>query len=121
VTELGTEAGDARLLAAVDLLRRTGLQEFQLRYSDDEAPIVWLAVGTWPQNGGVAHETAAALDPVRATLRLCEAVIEGGECAHCHRPAGMEPDSIETMPLDQAVCWYQWDPSTSKFVRGCAA
>lgn len=109
-----------RLVAAVDMIGRTGSKSFQLRYSDDEQPVVWMAIGEWRQDGQTVHEVAAAMDPVRAALRLCEQVMDGARCTHCHRPTGLEPDSIDTMPANELVCWYQYDPELKTFRRGCA-
>jgi len=79
------------------------------------SPVVWVAVGTW----GDRHEVGAGLDPTRAALRLCEQVMDGGQCTHCGRPSGFEPDSIDGMPLDELVCWYQFDPELKTFRRAC--
>lgn len=116
------EPPDPRLVAGMQLLGRTGAAEVQIRYSDDEQPVVWFAVGTWRRNGREKHEAAAALDPVRAVLRLCEQVIDGGACAWCKRPAGFiadDPADVADSPVDRLVCWYQWDPELSTFRRSC--
>lgn len=105
--------------AALDLLRRTGMSEFQIRYSDDEKPVVWLAVGRWGRNGKDAHEVACALNPVRAVLRLCEQIVDGGSCTHCNRLTGFEADQVGPLLLDKTFCWYQWDPELKTFRRGC--
>lgn len=119
---------DAKLQAGIKFLRRTGAREVQIRYSDDEQPIVWMALARYgvdlaghPQASGGEDvlQVDAAFDPLRAVLRLCERVADGGECAHCHRPTGVEPDSLETMPLDNAICWWQYDPELQVFRRGC--
>ena len=68
---------------------------------------------------GGRWEVAAAANPVRAALRLCEQLVDGGMCTHCNRPAGLEPDSIDAMPLNDLVCWYQYDPELKTFRRGC--
>jgi hypothetical protein len=107
---------DERFAPAVAMLRRTGAAEFQVRYCDEEKPVLWMAVARWGQR----WEASAALGPVEAVFRLCDEVIDGGTCQHCHRPTGFEP-STDPMPLDALVCWYQYDPSTKAFVRGCAA
>lgn len=107
---------DPRLLAAVDMIGRTGAKEFQIRYSDEEEPVVWFAVATYDDGKG---ETDASLNPVMAVLRLAERLVDGGQCTHCGRPTGLDPDSIDTMPLDQLVCWYQFDPELATFRRGC--
>jgi hypothetical protein len=106
-----------KLTAGIDLLRRTGAQTFRTGYSDpdDGDPIVWYAIAQWVDNRA---EAAAALDPVTATLRLCERVIDGGECQHCHLPTIFVPDS-DTELLDKLGCVYAWDPELSTFRRGC--
>jgi len=135
---------DPRFTAGLDLIRRTGARGFQLRYSDDEDPVVWIAVGQWrwgkmrdasgrvvgkgpvpvgdgpvPRGGQIRYECAAALDPLRAVLRLLDQIIDGGHCAHCSRPTGVSDDWTETMPLDEHICWYQFDPELSTFRRAC--
>lgn len=119
---------EPKLAAAVKFLRRTGMREFQLRYSDDEAPVVWMAIAKYSvdentipvaEGGRLVYEVDASLDPLRATLRLCERMADGGLCTHCHRPTGFEPDSLNSMPLSEHVCWWQWDPELRVFRRGC--
>ena len=105
-----------KLKAGVDFIMRTGASEFQLRYHDDELPVVWIAVAAY---GDDTHEVDASLDPVRAVLRLCERLCDGGTCTHCKRPTGLDPDTLDTMPLNELVCWYQYDPELKTFRRGC--
>ena len=119
---------DPRFTPALDLLHRTGLVEFQMRFQDDEKPIVWIALGRWRPEPAYGRpkghwETASALHPVEALLRLCAQSIDGGQCVHCHRPTGFVEDLVESpteIPaLDATVCWYAWDPELSTFRRGC--
>lgn len=118
---------DDRFLAVVDLIRRTGAHAFQIRYSDDEQPVVWMAVARWqmrngqPVKGGgkVAWETAAGLDPITAVFRLVETIIDGGHCAHCQRPSGVTDDWEGRMPLERHICWYRYDPELKTFRRSC--
>lgn len=113
-------ADDPRFTAAVDLIGRTGADSFQIRYSDDEKPVIWMAVASYKVSDTEERsEVDASLHPVRAVLRLAERLVDGGICQHCKRPAGLDPDSIDKMPMDELVCWYQFDPSTAKFVKGC--
>lgn len=110
---------DPRLPAAVAMLGRTGAEEFQLRHSpdgpDDERPITWTALASWGDN---RWECAASMDPLVAVFRLCDQVIDGGQCAHCRKPTGFVAD-IEPTIMNQFVCWYQWDPERNTFRRGC--
>lgn len=109
---------DPRVGAAVDMVRRTGAETFQIRYQDDEDPVVWLAVAGYE---GERWEAAAAMNPLRAVLRLCERLIDGALCVHCNRPAGFEADDVEAQHevFDQIVCWYQFEPELATFRRGC--
>lgn len=120
---------DPRFLAVVDMVRRTGCAEFQLRYSDDEEPTVWMAVARYrrgadgrPQSTGEinAFDAGAGADPYMAVCRLLDQVVDGGACVHCGRPTGFSPDP-DSLPMGDFVCWYQYDPSTEKIVKGCAA
>jgi hypothetical protein len=114
VSEL-PELDDAKLKAGLDFIRRTGATGLQVRYSDDELPVVWMVVAQYGEHA----EVDAALNPVRATLRLCERLADGGGCTHCDKPTGLTPDSFDAMPLPSHICWYQWDPERETFRRGC--
>jgi hypothetical protein len=109
------ETEDPRFVPAVDMLGRTGADEFQIRFCDEGRPVIWMAAARW----GKRWEAAAAMDPVLAVFRLCDEVVDGGICTHCKRPTGFAPD-LDAMPLDKLVCWYQFDPELTTFRRGCA-
>lgn len=121
-------AEDPRLAPGIALLGRTGALSFAIRYQDDEEPTVWLAIASYNvKNGRPAPEGTpywevdAGHDPTEAVLRLCARMIDGGQCAHCHRPSGFHDDitAPTNTVLDQALCWYQWDPELATFRRGC--
>ena len=85
------KADEDKLLAAIAFIRRTGASSIQIRWSDDEKPTVWFVVAEYDgraSHGMEGHEVDASLDPVRAALRLCERLADGGQCAHCGRPSG---------------------------------
>jgi hypothetical protein len=109
--------GDPKITAALDLLRRTGLRSFQVRYSDDEQPTVWMAVGVWDDEH---WECAAASDPAAAVMRLLDEAIDGGQCTHCGRPTGATDHWQASMPLATVVCWQVYDPELHTFRRSCA-
>jgi hypothetical protein len=109
-------------LAAIEMLGRTGAIDFQMRYSDDEYPTIWIAASSWmrhinDQNLRL-YETASALNPEQAIFRLCSQVMDGGECTHCHRPTGFDEEHLD-MPMSEIVCWYLYDPELKKFRRSC--
>jgi hypothetical protein len=118
---------DPRLTAAIDLVGRNGARSIQIRFSDDEEPTVWMAVAEFRLDaaghvtkgeGDVHYEAAGALHPLAALFRLCGQLMDGGQCTHCDRPTGFDED-FGTMPLDELICWYQWDPERATFRRGC--
>lgn len=111
-----------KLKAAVEFLRRTGAKQIQIRYSDDEKPVVWFIVAVFDGRNPAkinGWEVDASDNPLRAALRLCERLADGGQCVHCKRPVGFEPDLLQRMPADKVVCWYQYDPELKVFRRGC--
>lgn len=112
-----TFADDPVYTAAVDLLRRTGIREFQIRYSDDIEPVVWMAVARWQMLNGVPVE-ADGRTQWDAGAALTQHALDGGRCAHCGRPTGVT-DEITPMPAEHLVCWYQFDPELQVFRRGC--
>jgi hypothetical protein len=123
VPVVGMRERQERLSAAIEMIRRTGATQVQIRYHDDEQPTVWIVVARFQvvEDGLPAHryEMDAALDPFRAAARLCERLVDGAVCVHCRRPAGLDPDSLDTLPFDDLICWYQYDPENKTFRRGC--
>lgn len=120
---------DPRIVGAVDMIRRCGARTVLFGFVTDDVPRpLWWAQAEFytdetgrPRGDGKQrrYEAAAAMGPLRALLRLGETIIDGSMCRHCGRPAGLEPDSIDTMPADRMFCWYQWDPELQVFRRGC--
>lgn len=107
---------EAKLTAAIEFLRRSGAASTQVRYSDDEEPTVWMAVASYEDRG---VEVAAGVHPLQALTRLCEQLADGGQCLHCGRACAFEPDDIGAMPMNELVCWYQFDPELKTYRRSC--
>lgn len=109
---------DPRFTAGLDLLRAsTGISQAQVRFHDDESPVIWMAVALW---AGGRWEVAAGRHPTEAVLRLCEEVIDGGVCVRCSKPTMFLPDMDDnSLPLDVISCVYSWDPELSTFRRSC--
>lgn len=106
---------DPRFIAAIDLMRRTGQAEFQIRYDEEQDPIVWVAAGKW----GDSWEAAGAMNPVAAVMRLLERAIDGGTCAYCTKPTAVSDDWESPTPLADTFCWWLYDPENQTFRRGC--
>jgi hypothetical protein len=117
-TPVFTPEQDAKLIAAVDLLGRTGAKSFSLRYCEEEKPVIWMALGEYVRDGKTIFEVGAHTNPLVALYRLLDTLIDGGFCTHCKRPTGFSEDP-DVMPLDEMFCWYQWDPERKTFRRGC--
>lgn len=107
-----------KFMAAVELLGRCGARSFDMRWcgtgaDSEHPPIAWVAVVEF----ATRFECAAA----RAVLRLCERVVDGGRCAHCHRPTGFNEDTDDTVEqtLLPECCWYTFDPELATFRRSC--
>lgn len=120
---------DQRFLRGIDMLKHTGLTEFQIRYSgtnepneggeDDEPnPMVWLALGHWPRFK--AWKVGAAFNPLHAVYRLAESVLDGGECLKCHRVTAfvVPGEDPGLLPLMDA-CVFAWDEKDERFIRSC--
>lgn len=118
---------DPRFTAAVKLIERTGAKQFRVGYSDPEdgEPTVWYALATYKRPEGVPvwklrADAAAALDPLQAVLRLCERLIDGGQCNHCGQRTIFSANS-DTLGLQAMGCVYSWDPVKEEYRRGCMA
>lgn len=111
-----------KIVAAIDLIRRTGASQVQIRHTDDGEPEIWMVVAIY--NGKNPFKTdgieiAASTTALNAALNLCEKLIDGGKCTHCKKPSALEPNSLLRMPFDNKICWYQYDPELKTFRRGC--
>jgi len=109
-----------QVVAAVDMLGRTGAGAIQLRFSHDEEPVVWLAVALYEKGTKVA----AGLDPLMALLHLCEKVVDGATCTHCERQTAFLPDDDDPgfrqwLIRECRACVYGWDSATKRFARSC--
>jgi hypothetical protein len=103
------------ITAAILLVGRTGAQNFQIRFSDDAQPVVWMAAAQW----GERWEAAGATTPRGAVVRFLEAIVDGGTCGSCGKPTGITEDFAQTMPGPKLICWWQYDPEVKEFRRGC--
>lgn len=118
---------DPRFIAAIDFLKRQGAREFQIRYDDEQQPIVWVAVAgySWidgrPRSTGKinGHQTGSGMDPLSAMFNLLRNSLNFvGRCNHCDRNT-MFDEWFGEQPLEDLYCWYQWDPELKVYRRGC--
>lgn len=110
------------IVAAVDMLGRTGAKETQIRYHDDQDPTIWIAAASWSVMyvGPITHcvwRTGSGLTPEDALYDLMETVLDGGTCTHCQRFTQVERD--HTAAAIPGGCLYAFDPELKKFRRSC--
>lgn len=106
------------LIACVDFIRRMGAKGIQIRFSDDEEPVIWFLVAEFERDGKQIFETAASLMPDQAAARLCELLTDAGRCRHCNKSTGFTT-MVDGMPVNDIICWYQYDPELKTIRRGC--
>lgn len=111
------------IVAAVDMLGRTGAKETQIRYSDDEEPTIWMAAAHWsvPFAGPVTvrvWRTGSGLTPEDALYDLLEKVLDGGICRHCGFITQVERDHTAKAVFRDS-CLYTYDPELHTFRRSC--
>lgn len=110
---------DERLLAAVDLVGRTGALSFGLRYQDDEEPTVWMALAQYERPGNpIPWAVGASFDPLAAVFALVDQLIDGAMCVHCGQPTAVAHD-LNPVLAEHLLCWYQYDPELKTYRRSC--
>lgn len=108
---------DRRIVAIADLVGRSSAEQFQLRYSDEEKPVVWMALAVY---SGSRWDVAAGHTPLEAASRLLEQLVDGGTCQRCGRGTAVADDQDDVVEaLDAAVCWYVYDPELNTYRRSC--
>jgi hypothetical protein len=115
---------DHKFLSGIDLLRRTGMSNFRIGFTDEEdgPPVIWHATAAYVLRlETTKYEVAAALDPVEAVMRLCEKIVDGGLCTHCNQNTIFyyEEPVNPGIFLEKLGCVYAWDPELKIFRRGC--
>lgn len=114
------------LTAGIEMIGRSGADEFQIRYHDDEEPTLWMAAASWKRPGGTYWDSAGGMTPRSAVLRLVGIVFENALCIRCQRKMTFSPQKREDiLPKDletrvkSDTCYTGWDPETKKFLRDC--
>lgn len=117
-----TSAGREMVFDSYDLLRRAGATEIQLRYQDDEAPVLWLMYARFqPAGHPTVEHVAAGLNPVSAIVALLAEAVDGGQCVACKRPTALVELGDEALPVPVSlVCQLRHVPGQG-WVKGCQA
>lgn len=110
------DASDPRFIACVDMIGQSGGKTFQVRYDEEQDPVVWVAVA---ELRGGRWECAGGKSPLQASYRLLQVLYNGGWCGHCGKASGVTLDWQSDMPQADSLCWWVYDPETQKFRRSC--
>lgn len=109
-------------LACIDMIGHTGAADTDIRYQDDQQPVVWMAVAHWKSTEtGDIYQVGAGFNVERALVKLLKETVDGGQCTHCGRPTGFDPDRplYTDMGDGGLICWYFYNPQTRKIQGGC--
>lgn len=126
---------DPKFSGALQLLERSGMRSFSLRWDEpeDDLPVAWVAVALWhidpvarrpvpePTFGSQrVVKMGVAPDPVEAIVDLAAKAIDGGTCVHCGKMTGLEEAFDMPEMIGEIICWQQWDPELAVFRRSCS-
>jgi hypothetical protein len=97
--------GSDLIAAIAGLIGHTGAEQFQVRYHDDEQPVVWVSVATYADGRA---EADAALTPDQAAWRLAERLVDGGRCTLCSRPTALVENEDDLTSGVDFLCQYRY-------------
>jgi len=99
------------LIAAVDLVGRSGATNFEVGYLHDDVPSEragWYAQAQYRGARLIAEDHRG---PIEAAEALARRVLAGAECAHCHRPVVLGGG------VELSAC--RWTRRGARWARGC--
>lgn len=108
-----------RLVAATELIQRTGATEFEIAYDDetgyDRVPVVWWTTAKW---NGQRLDSEFFPYPAQAAEDLLSRVINGGLCKRCEKTTvvGLVVDGCCSFVLHAGDVD---DDQTYRYVRTC--
>lgn len=97
------------LVAAADLIGRSGASGFTVGYLDDDVPIENARWYAHAQYRGARLQVENQAGPVEAAEALARRVLETGMCNHCRQPVRLTDD--------EPGC--RWTRMGQRWVRGC--
>lgn len=118
---------DDAMVAAVDVIGRTGAREFKVGFVNDEPPHNWYAHA---QYRGTRVTVENKADPLEAAEALARQLLAGGQCTHCKKVitlSGFAVAKDKTMidgrkwtKQEQAAAGLcRWRRAGNRWKRGC--
>ncbi len=99
------------LLAAVDLVGRSGGTDFEVGYLHDNVPVEKAAWYAHAQYRGARITAENHPGPVEAAEALARQVLKGAQCTHCKRTVSLGGTGTKV------IC--RWRREGRKWIRGC--
>src|SRR5690348_5749143 len=121
------------LIAAADLVGRSGAKGFQIGYLHEDVPAEQAGWYAYAQYQGARITTEEHRGPVEAAEALARRLLEGGKCTRCgglialsSKGAVFYPDAVMadgsrfTLKQAQASPQCRWSRQGRRWVPGCA-
>lgn len=110
-----------QLIAAIDVIGRTGAADIEIGYDDEQrAPNWWYATckvrHPGSPSGWVTATIGGQLGPVVAAEKMARKLINGGTCTHCGRVMSLAGVPSERV-MSSNLC--RWSRVGKRWERGC--
>jgi len=106
------------LMAAVDLVGRTGATAFEIGYLNDDVPPEEAGWYAHAQYRG-ARITAESSGPVEAAEALAMRLLAGGKCTNCSGLIALSPAGAVVYPSATLTDGTKWTAKQAKAARQC--
>lgn len=107
------------LLAAVELVGRTGAKGFEIGFLHEDVRIEdasWYAHAQY-QGARITEENHT--DPIQAAEALARRLLEGGKCTRCGGLVALSSRGAKIYPSATLTDGTRWDEKTARSVRQC--
>lgn len=122
---------DVAIIAAADLVGRSGARNLEIGYLDDDVPAEQARWYAHAQYRGARITAEDHTSPAAAAEALAQQVLEGGRCTHCGglvamsrggaiaHPGAMADGSVWTEQEIRAAGQCLWTREGRRWMRGC--
>lgn len=112
-----TAEDEDRLIAAADLVARTGAREFQVGYlNDDAARPDWYAHASYQ---GARITAGEHRSPAEAAEALAVRLLTGAQCQHCGGLVALDPSGAVAFRSATLTTGARWNAADAAKTRQC--